>query len=203
VKAPARLGLWLAALAIAAGGCSRPPVFQGTALEPPRAPLDFSLRDQHGRWVRLSDQRGRVVVLTFLYTSCTETCELVTRKLRTVADQLDDRRREVTLLAVTVDPARDTVPRIAAYSRKWGMLDRWHLLTGSERDLRPLWRYYWVGDVGPEPADHRVTGASDPEIRHASPVHLIDRAGRVRVAYSSEFAPGALAHDILVLLGLG
>ena len=202
MKARSRVGWWLAALAIAGAGCSREPAFQGTALTPPRATLDFSLTDQFGQGVRLSDLRGRVVVLTFLYTSCTDTCELVTRKLQAVADQLGAERQAVSLLAVTVDPARDTVPRIAAYSRKWGMLDRWHFLTGSERALRPLWRYYWVGDVEPEAARHR-SGPSAYEVRHASPVQLIDRAGRVRVAYSSEFELGALAHDIRVLLGPG
>ncbi len=202
VKARSRVGVWLVALAIAGAGCSREPAFQGTALTPPRATLDFSLTDQFGQGVRLSDLRGQVVVLTFLYTSCTDTCELVTRKLQAVADQLGAERQAVSLLAVTVDPARDTVPRIAAYSRKWGMLDRWHFLTGSERALRPLWRYYWVGDVEPEAARRR-SGPSAYEVRHASPVQLIDRAGRVRVAYSSEFPPGALAHDIRVLLGPG
>jgi len=187
-------------LTIAGAGCSREPAFQGTALEPPRATLDFSLTDQFGHLVRLSDSRGRVVVLTFLYTSCTDTCELMTRKLQAVTEQLADRPLDVAILAVTVDPARDTVARRIAYSRKWGMLDRWRFLTGSEQELRPVWRYYWVGDVKREPTKHRARSVSDYEVLHASPVHLIDRRGQVRVAYSSEFPPGVLAHDIQVLL---
>lgn len=187
-------------LAIPGAGCSREPTFQGTALEPPRATLDFSLTDQFGHLVRLSDLRGRVVVLTFLYTSCTDTCELVTRKLQAVTEQLADRTRDPAILAVTVDPARDTAARRTAYSHKWGMLDRWRFLAGSERELRPVWRYYWVGDVKREPPKHHARSASDYEVLHASPVHLIDRRGRVRVAYSSEFPPGVLAHDIRALL---
>lgn len=178
--------------------CSRPPAFEGAALDPPRATLDFSLTDQFGQRVRLSALHGKVVVLTFLYTSCTDTCELTTQQIRRTATLLGARAGGVAFLAVSVDPARDTVAQLARYSRKWGMLERWRFLTGTEAELRPLWRYYWVGDAGREPG----RGASY-EVRHAVAVHLIDRGGRVRVAYGAGFAADALAHDILELLARG
>lgn len=192
--------LWLTAvLASAPLACSRAPSFQGDALDAPRPILDFSLVDQAGRPIRLSALHGRVVVLTFLYTSCPDLCPLITQKLHEVSEMLGTRRADVALLAVTVDPARDTMPRLADYSRRWQMQDRWHFLTGTEADLAPLWRYYWVGEVSHGP----TSGAGAYEVDHASPLHLIDRAGRVRVVYNQDFRPTQLAHDIGVLIDEG
>jgi protein SCO1/2 len=193
---------WLiVGIASVALACSRGPSFEGNALDPPRPTLDFTLADQSGQPVRLSALRGQVVVLTFLYTSCPDLCPLVTQKLREVSDLLGARRRDVTLLAVTVDPGRDTVGRIAEYSRRWRMDDRWRFLTGAEPDLLPVWQYYWVGEVRRHPTP--PAGASAYEVDHASPVHLIDRTGLVRVAYGSDFRPAQLAHDIEALLDRG
>jgi protein SCO1/2 len=198
---------WTVALALAlalGAGCARRPAFRGTALDPPRDALDFTLTDQFGGSVRLADLRGRAVVLTFLYTSCTDVCPLVTQKIHDVTELLGARRREVAFLAVTVDPARDTVAQGAAYSRRWGLLDRWRFLTGSEAVLAPLWRYYWVGDVRRaavgSPAASAAAAPAAYDVEHAAPVHLVDRRGRIRVVYGSEFRPAELAHDIDILL---
>jgi protein SCO1 len=195
-----RMSRWLLlGVAIVQLACSRTPSFQGDALDAPRPTLDFTLTDQSGQPVRLSALRGEVVVLTFLYTSCVDACPLLTQKLHQVSAMLGARRRRIALLAVTVDPGRDTVPRIAEYSRHWHMQDRWRLLTGAKRDLEPVWRYYWVGADERDPPS---TG-SGYEIDHASPLHLIDRAGRVRVVYGGGFRPAQLAHDIEILLDQG
>lgn len=195
-----RATLALALLAAAVAGCGDRAPFQGTPLDPPRKALDFTLRDQFGGEIRLADLRGRVVVLTFLYTACPDLCPLVAQKLREVDHLLGDRRREVALVAVTVDPERDTPARAAEYSRQWGMLDRWRFLTGDRRALEPVWAYYWVGDVRQEPAVPGVAQAAAYGVTHASPLHLIDRAGRIRVVHGSDFRPAELAHDLELLL---
>jgi protein SCO1/2 len=195
-----RASTWLlVGVATAQLACSRAPSFQGDVLDAPRPTLDFALVDQSGRPARLSALRGEVVVLTFLYTSCVDTCPLLTQKLHQVSAMLDARRRDLALLAVTVDPGRDTVSRLAEYSQRWHMQDRWRLLTGAEQDLEPVWRYYWVGEVDRRP----MSAGGGYEVDHASPVHLIDRAGRVRVVYGGDFRPAQLVHDIEVLLDRG
>jgi protein SCO1 len=173
--------------------------FHGDALAAPRPTLDFSLIDQVGRPIRLSDLRGRVVVLTFLFTSCTDVCPLVAQKLHDVSERLGSRRDEVALLAVTVDPSHDTMRRLAEYSQRWQMEDRWHFLTGAKRDLEPVWRHYWVGAV--MPGSISSTGAY--AVNHATPLHLIDRTGQVRVVFGPDFQPAQLAHDIGVLINGG
>jgi protein SCO1/2 len=172
-------------------GCSREPSFRGTVLDPPRESRDFSLKDQFGKRVRLSDFRGRVVALTFLYTSCPGLCPLLAGKLRTTLESLGDLAPAVAIVVVTVDPERDTVERVYAYSQQQQMLDRWHFLIGEAEALRPIWKYYWVG---------RVWKDENGEVIHQAPVHLIDPEGKIRVAYGSTVEPADLAHDIRTLL---
>lgn len=194
-----RSRVWLLAGLVAASlACSRGPTFRGNAMDPPRPALDFSLVDQSGQPVRLSSLRGRVVGLTFLYTWCPDLCPLVADKLRQVSERLGARRGDVVLLVVTADPGRDTVARAAEYSRQWGMQDRWRFLTGPERELQPVWQYYWVGQVARRPVSGNA--AAPYEDGHAAPVHLIDRSGQVRVAFSADFRPDELAHDIEALI---
>jgi protein SCO1/2 len=178
------LAAWLAA-------CGGEPVFQMTRLDPPRPAQDFALTDQLGRPVRLSDFRGRVVVLTFLYTACPDVCPLVAGRLRESRRLLGDRAAEAVFVVVTVDPETDTVPRLRAYSEAQGLLDGWRLLTGPRAELEPVWQYYWVGTVSKD-ANGTVT--------HQAPVHLIDQVGQIRAASGQDIRPAALAHDIEALL---
>lgn len=172
-------------------GCTQEPTFRGTVLDPPRAARDFTLTDQFGKHVRPSDFRGRVVVLTFLYTSCPDVCPIIADKLRKTVEPLGDPMPDVAVLVVTVDPERDTTDRVYAYSQQHKMLDRWHFLIGEARELRPIWEYYWVG---------QVRKVEEGEVIHSSPVHLADRHGKIRVVFGSRFEPSDLAHDIRALL---
>ncbi len=172
-------------------GCTQEATYRGTALDPPRPTRDFSLSDQFGKLVRPSDFEGRVVVLTFMYTSCPDLCPLIAGKLRETVESLGELMPKVAVLVVTVDPARDTKDRVYAYSQEQQMLERWHFLIGDKRDLRPIWEHYWVG---------RVWKDENGEVMHQSPVHLVDRQGKIRVVHGSSFKPSELAHDIKALL---
>ena len=184
------------ALALGAPG-SR---FQGQVLDPPRPALDFTLTDQSNRPVQLASLHGQVVVLTFLYTTCVDVCPLVAAKLHEVTDQLGSRRGEVAIVAVTVDPERDTPAAMAEFSKRWAMLDRWRFLTGTERQLETIWQYYWAGHVRREIPGATGTAKPSHAIGHSSPVHVFDRAGRIRVVFDADFQPAQLTHDIEALL---
>ena len=73
--------LFVAALALLGTGgtaaiAAGVPPFDGPRIVHPAVTPDFALRDQNGRFVRLSAQRGKVVVVTFLYTHCPDLCPL-------------------------------------------------------------------------------------------------------------------------------
>jgi protein SCO1 len=183
----------LAALALSAWlvACGRQPTFQMTRLDPPRPTQDFTLTDQFGRRVRLSDFRERVVVLTFLYTTCVDVCPLVAERLRESRGLLGERAGQTVFMVVTVDPETDTVAQLKAYSETHGMLGVWRFLTGTRAELEPVWQYYWVGPVSKD-----AQGA----VTHLAPVHLIDQAGRVRAVSGQTVRPAELAHDVDALL---
>jgi protein SCO1/2 len=187
-------GLLLATLTCAAAISAAPakgPVFLGPAIANPSVAPDFTLRDQNGRAVRLSAERGKVVMITFLYTHCPDLCPLTAAHIKVALDQLGARRKGVVALAVTVDPKGDTKAAIRAYVRAHRLPAAFHYLTGSQKALERIWRLYNVTPVrknGPDP-DHTLY------------ILLLDRKGMTRVLFDALAQPRPIAHDLGVLLG--
>ncbi|CAD5369814.1 putative Cytochrome oxidase biogenesis protein Sco1/SenC/PrrC, copper metallochaperone [Rubrivivax sp. A210] len=92
---------------------------------------DAQLSDQFGRQQRLkSDVIGdRIVVLDFVYTTCTTVCPVLTAALAQVQAEIGD-GDDVRLVTITVDPARDTPARMKDYADKLGVKPGWVWLTG-------------------------------------------------------------------------
>lgn len=96
--------------------------------------LDTTLLDQDGRAVHLKrDVIGRkIVVVDFVYTSCTTVCPLASAMFADLQAQLGDRLgSEVELVTITVDPVRDTPARLKSYAAKFQAKPGWTWLTGS------------------------------------------------------------------------
>ncbi len=163
--------------------------FDGAAL-PLGAPAhDFALTDQAGRRVRLQDYRGRVTILTFLYSTCRSACVVIAEQIRGALDELGP---GVAALAVSVDPAADTPAHVRAFLERVSLSGRLEYLTGSRTRLEAVWRAY------------AVVPASAGEAAYASsaPVLLLDRDGRARVLFGLEqLTPESLAHDVRKLEG--
>jgi len=108
-----RLSLWIV-LVMAVIAASRPAVVAA-----PEAAPDFTLVNQDGATVRLGQFRGRLVLLSFLYTHCVDVCPLTTAKLATVQQGLKARGwagGRVVLLSMTFDPRRDTPGVLKQYA---------------------------------------------------------------------------------------
>jgi protein SCO1/2 len=158
--------------------------FSGALRPPGIPPAEFGLRDEQGRVVRLGDLRGRPAVVTFLYTTCRDTCPLTTQQIR---QALDDLGRDVPVIAVSVDPANDTPRRARAFALKQGMTGRMRWVLGTGAQLQRLWRAY---GVAPQ------TAKED----HSASTVLLDARGRQRVGFAtSVLTPEGLAHDIAAL----
>lgn len=96
---------------------------------------DAALVTQDGDAVRLvSDVIGsKIVVVDFVYTTCTTVCPVLSATLRQVQKQLGDRLgNDVLLLSISVDPTRDTPKRLKAYAGNLGARDGWIWLTGDK-----------------------------------------------------------------------
>jgi protein SCO1/2 len=167
--------------------------FDGAAF-PLAAPTpNFTLTDQYGRRVSLSDYRGRVVALTFLYSTCGDTCIVIAQQLRGALDELQAAgARPPTVLIVSADPAADTPANVRGFLARMSLSGRTQYLTGSPAQLRSVWRAY---DVKPASAGAHVFG-------EYAQVLLLDPQGRKRVLFESEeLTPEALSHDIRKLNG--
>lgn len=105
--------------------------------QPPEAAqvqfADVELTDQHGRPVRLKDEvvGDRIVVMGFIYTSCTTVCPVVSAIMQKVQAQLGDMvGNEVQLVSISVDPLRDTPQRLREYASQFQAGPGWTWLTG-------------------------------------------------------------------------
>jgi len=179
-----------AALALAAGAAAQSPQFAGPTLKHPSTPPDFALRDQDGRLVRLASQRGKVTLVTFLYTHCPDFCPLTAQNLNDVLRSLGAARRNVTVLALSVDPGGDTPRAVDAFVRNHRLLPQFHYLTGTSRQLQPIWDAYQVTPVG--------SGGPDPD--HTLYTLVVDRSGTARVLFDALARPPAITHDVRLLL---
>lgn len=148
-----------------------------------RAP-EFRLRDQDGASASMAQYRGRPVVMTFLYSTCEDTCPLQVQSIRGALDRLGS---DVPVLGVSVDPPGDTPARARAFVLKQHMTGRMRFLLGARSALAPVWRGYGI-------APQRG------KLDHSAYVVLVDGSGRQRIGFPShELTPEALAHDIRLL----
>ena len=165
--------------------------FEGAPVPSGKTAPDFTLKTADGTALRLSAQKGKLVLITFLYTRCRDVCPLIATKLDSIARDLGKDARSVRILAISVDPKGDTASAVRAYDRSHGLGPEFRWLIGTRTELYPVWRAYNVG----------VTGEDTDTVVHTAPVLLLDRRGRPRVYYQQPMSRRAIEHDLRLLLG--
>lgn len=218
-RALARSIFIIALLAFLSAACSTAPLpFKGTRLTAESPAYDFMLHDQFGEESGLRDHRGKVVLLTFLYTNCPDVCPITTSQLRSAREMLGDSADDVAIVAVSVDPERDSTEAAYQFSERWRMTDIWSYLVGSEDELKPIWKAYYLDPAIPDSRSERrvaevEVGESHPAgsvdapiadsylVIHSAPIYLIDQEGRLRVVFTLPFETEYLVHDVKLLLG--
>jgi protein SCO1/2 len=100
---------------------------------------DFTLTNQSRQRVSLSQFKGKVVAVNFIYTSCVlpQFCYRVANHFSVIRDRFKNRMgRDLVLLTVTFDPARDTPDVLAKYASQWKAdAKTWHFMTGSAPEV--------------------------------------------------------------------
>jgi protein SCO1 len=166
--------------------------FYGALLPAGLGPHEFTLTDQYGRRLALSELRGHVVILAFLYSTSRSTAPLIAQQIRGALDELGGGASAVPALAVSVDPAADTPAHVRAFLEQVSMTGRLRYLTGTPAQLRAVWHSYAV-----VPASAGTTA-----YERSAFVLLLDRQGAERVDFPlEELTPEALAHDVRKLEG--
>ncbi len=130
---------------------------------------DFALTDQAGRDVKLSDFRGRIVAIDFIYTRCPlpDVCPRLSANFAYVANRL--RGRDLTLLSITIDPTYDRPEVLAEYGTRYQADgETWRFLTGTNEQIQaatsPFGLIYW---------------AEEGSMTHTAATAVIGRDGRL------------------------
>jgi protein SCO1/2 len=153
----------------------------------------FALTSQDGVPVALADMRGKVVAVTFIYTSCMDTCPMLTALMAYVQDKLGpDFGERIAFVSITVDPERDTPDVLKQYAETFGADRRgWVFLTGDSQAIRDVTHRYGVF------AAKTVKG----DVDHTFLTSIVDRNGMLRVQYLGvRFDPDEFRRDLLSLL---
>ena len=154
---------------------------------------EFDLTIQDGRRLSLKELRGKVVVVTFIYTACADACPLLTAKMAALQDDLgSDFGSKIFFVSITVDPERDTPEALTRYAQVHGAnLAGWAFLTGTPVEIRTVARQYGIY------AKMQATG----DIDHTFLTSLVDQRGTLRVQYMGvRFDPEELLRDLQSLL---
>ncbi len=133
---------------------------------------DFALTDHAGRPVRLSDFRGKVLALNFIYTRCPlpDVCPRLSANFARLQNRFADRiPRDLVLLSVTIDPEYDTPAELQRYATIWkARPEGWRFLTGPYEEIRAVSARFGM-NYWPE----------DGMITHTTRTSIISRDGRL------------------------
>jgi protein SCO1/2 len=192
LNSPCRLAAAVFALLLVASAeaASTPRLVAGV-FEPPRQAPDFSLQSSAGHELKISDYRGKVVLLAFGFTSCTEVCPTTLNTFAVARRKLRSAAADVQVVYITVDPQRDVPARLAKYL---GSFDPTFVGgTGTEDQLAAVRRNYGIS------AEKKNIG-NDYTYAHSSFTYLIDRTGRIRALMPYGHSPDDYANDLTILL---
>jgi protein SCO1/2 len=182
----------LAALAVYWFGA--PASFRGTSYgEPYPAAPSIELTRADGGTFRLSDQRGKIVLLFFGYTSCPDVCPTTMAEMKQVMDGLGDAASSVQVVFISVDPDRDTPEKIQQYAEHFH--PTFIGLTGSLEELQPVWDAYGVYRAIKE-----TNSAFGYIVDHTARLTLVDADGNLRLSYGFQTPVEDIVHDIKILL---
>jgi protein SCO1 len=154
---------------------------------------EFVLTNQAGERTRLADLRGKVLAVTFIYTSCVDTCPILTAKMASLQPKLGSAfGPRVRFVSITVDPEVDTPEVLGKYAAAHGAnLGGWSFLTGPPAEIQEVVRRYGAFAKKSQRGD----------VDHLFLTSLVDRQGSIRVQYLGyRFALDEMLRDLQALL---
>ncbi len=151
--------------------------------------LSFQLTRDDGKPVTATDFHGTVSLLYFGYTHCPDVCPLTLARLAQALHLMGPDARQVRVLFVSVDPARDTLQALHQYVQSFG--PEVVGLRGPDTELRALTKRYRV-TYGRDKPDSQGNYA----VSHSSAVFIFDKTGKIRLLSSGDDKAAAIAADL-------
>jgi protein SCO1/2 len=186
------------ALAACGGSSSSKPVvehksspFQGAVANPPKPAPPLKLRDSTGKALDIASLRGKVVLITFIYSHCPDICPLITGNLHTVVKQLGPRAAGVQVVAVSTDPRGDTPGAVKKFLALHQMTGTMRYLLGSKSELGNVWKS-WGIVAAPDKAN-------PDQVEHSALIYGISSSGKITTLYPANFKPAQIVHDVPLL----
>lgn len=144
----------------------------------------FALADQDGKATSIAALRGRPAILTFMYSTCEDTCPATATQ---IASSLDELGEDVPTLIVSVDPDNDTAESAQRFLNKMRLRGRAKFLLGSRAKLAPVWKAYGILPQG-------------QGFEHSAVVLVLDAQGRQQVTFPvDKLTSSGLTHDLRVV----
>ncbi len=159
----------------------------------PRQLVNFSLTDQNGRTITRADLNGKFLVVSFLFTSCSLTCPIVSGQMAEI-QQLTTNQPDVRLVSLTVDPDDDTAPVLAKYGARFGAdTNRWLFLTGDDAVVHNL-----IGASFLSLDTNNAFSYMPGNFAHIERIAVVDPQGRVRDYFDglANGTPQAVVNEI-------
>jgi protein SCO1/2 len=162
------------------------------ATKPNTKAPEFVLLNQEGNRFESTKLHGKVVVLNFIFTTCTDVCPLFTANLAQLQRTLKNDTGNVFFVSITTDPEVDSPKVLKSYGQRYGAdFQNWTFLTGSEAQLQQVWKGF----------DVRVIKKGRGLVQHTSLTTVIDRQGTRRFNFFGEKWPfNDLLRDTSALL---
>jgi protein SCO1/2 len=168
------VGIWVAVPGMAAEKPSRLAVIQ-------EAP-EFTLTDQSGAKFSSADLKGKVYLVSFVFTTCNGSCPATTHRMEQIQEALKEKGllkdSKVRLLSITLDPARDTPEVLRGYMKLYDADPAsWRFLTGKPEEVNKVIAAWGMW----------AKPAANGQLDHPSRIFLVDRKGQVREIYHLGF----------------
>ncbi len=167
--------------------------FHGTVLQSPEAAKDFSLTSMHGQSVKLSDFRGKIVLLYFGYTFCPDVCPTTLSEIKKAMGIMGNGAEHIQVIMITVDPERDTPAVLNSYMAQF---DPSFLgLTGSVREIQNI-----ASPFGVYFARQENTNSKDYLMEHTAALMAINQQGYLKLIWPYGTPAADLADDLNYML---
>ncbi|MDE0290988.1 MAG: SCO family protein [Candidatus Dadabacteria bacterium] len=160
---------------------------------------DISLTDFNENEFMFSDLKGKVVVLSYIYTNCPDICHITSGKLNTFKNSLDHKvKNKVFFVSISFDPRRDSTQALREHARMMNLnLENWLFVTGSSENIVEVLHVAGIDPwIQKDPNDSKGYTFS-----HRDRISLADKNGRIRMHYKgTNFDSERLEDDIRSLL---
>jgi protein SCO1 len=165
--------------------------YAGGEATPPKAAPALKLKDSLGEPVDLAEDKGKAVLVTFIYTHCPDVCPLIVSHLKTAQAELGAKAKDLRIVAVSTDPEGDNPRTVAKFLEEHGMTGKMQYLIGSPSELRKAWTDWNIV------AKRAKTGRD--LVEHSALVYGIAADGKITTLYPANFDPARIVHDVPLL----